>query len=72
MAEESVSWEYRVQIFGTFWSSVKPEEMEKELNEWGQEGWEVVSSVVVENTNKITVIAKRPLSNKVRRMRSMP
>ncbi len=72
MTEESVCWEYRVQIFGTFWSSAKPLDIEKELNEWGQEGWEVVSSVVVENTNKITVIAKRPLSNKVRRMRSMP
>lgn len=72
MAEEMKKWEYRVHTFGTFWSGVKNEEVQKALNEWGEEGWEVVSSFPVENTNKVTIVAKRPLTREVMRMRSMP
>lgn len=72
MPEETQAWEYRVQKFGTFWSAVSDEELERMLNEWGQEGWQVVSAVGVESTNKIMVIARRPLSGRVRRQRSMP
>jgi hypothetical protein len=42
------------------------------LNEWGEEGWEVVSTHVLENQNKINVIAKRLLTRETVRRRSMP
>jgi hypothetical protein len=69
---EVVQWEYRVQTFGSVWRGVKAEELEQVLNVWGEDGWEVVSSHAVENSNKINIIAKRPLTDSVRRQRSMP
>jgi len=72
MVEEIKQWEYRVQTVGTFWSGVKANELEQLLNELGEEGWEVVSTHIIENANKINVIAKRPLSSTARRFRSMP
>ena len=72
MAEEIKQWEYRVQTVGAFWSGVKADELEQLLNEWGEEGWEVVSTHIIENANKINVIAKRPLTREALRRRSMP
>jgi hypothetical protein len=72
MAEETKQWEYRVQIVGSFWSGVKADELEQLLNEWGEEGWEVVSTHIIENANKVNVIAKRLLSSSTKRFRSMP
>lgn len=72
MAIEFQQWEYRVQTVGGFWSGVKADELEQLLNEWGDEGWEVVSTHIIENANKINVIAKRPLTSTTRRFRSMP
>jgi hypothetical protein len=72
MAEETKQWEYRVQTVGSFWSSVKTDELEQLLNAWGEEGWEVISTHIIENTYKVNVIAKRPLSTATRRVRSMP
>lgn len=71
MTGELPLWEYRVQTFGSFWSGVKADELEKMLNEWGADGWEVVSTHILENQNKINVIARRPLTREVRRARSM-
>ena len=72
MAEETLKWEYRVQTVGAFWSAVKADELQQLLNEWGEEGWEVVSTHIIENTFKVNVIAKRSLSTSTRRFRSMP
>jgi hypothetical protein len=72
MSNEFQAWEYRVQKFGSIWTNTRDEDLEKILNEWGQEGWEVVSSIGPDSGNKITVFAKRPLSDGVRRGRSMP
>lgn len=72
MAEETKQWEYRVQTVGSFWAGVKADELEQLLNEWGEEGWEVVSTHILENANKINVIAKRSLSPATKRFRSMP
>lgn len=69
---ELIQWEYRVRTFGSFWKAVRAEELEQLLNEWGEDGWEVVSTYTIENSNKINVIAKRPLTADVRRRRSMP
>ena len=72
MYEDISQWEYRVQTVGGFFSGVKAEELEDLLNEWGEEGWEVVSTHLIENHNKINVIAKRPLTDRIRRERSRP
>jgi hypothetical protein len=72
MSGETQLWEYRVQTVGSFWLGVKADELEQLLNEWGEEGWEVVSTHILENMNKINVIAKRPLTDRARRRRSMP
>jgi len=72
MPDEYQVWEYRVQTVGSLWSGVKAAELENLLNEWGLEGWEVVSTHIIENANKINVIAKRPLTDRARRRRSMP
>ncbi len=72
MTESTLQWEYRVQTVGSIWSGVKADELEQLLNEWGQEGWEVVSTHILENQNKINVIAKRLLTERVKRTRSMP
>lgn len=69
---ELTKWEYRVQTVGAFWAGVKADELEPTLNEWGEEGWEVVSTHVLENQNKINVIAKRLLTRETVRRRSMP
>lgn len=69
---ELPKWEYRVQTVGGFWAGVNAGELEELLNEWGAEGWEVVSTHIIENANKINVIAKRPLTRETIRRRSMP
>ena len=72
MHPELTQWEYRVQTLGGFFSGIKADDLEEMLNEWGEDGWEVVSAHVIENTNKINLIAKRPLTDRVRRERSRP
>ena len=72
MPDETQLWEYRVQTVGSLWSGVKADVLEQLLNEWGEEGWEVVSTHILENANKINVIAKRRLNDRTRRRRSMP
>ena len=72
MIEEIKQWEYRVQTVGGFFRGVPASELEQLLNEWGEEGWEVVSTHILENANKINVIAKRPLTASHRRQRSIP
>ena len=52
MVEEIKQWEYRVQMVGGFFSGVKAEELSELLNEWGEDGWEVVSTHIIENANK--------------------
>lgn len=68
---ETIQWEYRVQTVGSFLAGVKAEKLEQLLNEWGEDGWEVVSTHIIENANKINVIAKRPLTVATRRQRSL-
>jgi hypothetical protein len=72
MPDETKQWEYRVQTFGSFLSGVKADELETTLNEWGEDGWEVVATHPIEGMSKINVIAKRPLTDRVKRARSMP
>jgi len=38
---ETTQWEYRVKSFGSFFQGVRDDLLEAELNQWGEEGWEV-------------------------------
>lgn len=66
---ESVQWEYRVESFGTFFKAPKDEALEGALDEWGVEGWEVISIFKSSygGSERITVVAKRRLSATARR-----
>jgi hypothetical protein len=71
MADEHKQWEYRVQTIGSLFGT-KDELIQSTLDEWGEEGWEAINVFTPENSGKITIVAKRPLTERVRRMRSMP
>jgi hypothetical protein len=64
-------WEYRVEDFGgVIKSEPKKEDFQALLNDWGEEGWEIVSAAYSTGTTRLRVIAKRPLTPAVRRRRS--
>ena len=71
MAEEIKHWEYRVQTVGGVFST-KDEDIQATLDEWGAEVWEAVNVYVISGSARVTIVAKRPLTDRARRMRSMP
>ena len=71
MAEEFKLWEYRVQTIGGIFGT-KDELIQSTLDEWGAEGWEAINVFTPEGSGKITIVAKRPLTDRVRRARSIP
>ena len=71
MTEETQLWEYRVQTIGGVFGT-KDELIQATLDEWGAEGWEAINVFTPEGSGKITIVAKRPLTDLVRRMRSIP
>jgi hypothetical protein len=71
MAEEVKQWEYRVQTIGRFFGT-KDEDIQATLNDWGTDGWEAINVYTPEGSGKITIVAKRLLTERVRRMRSIP
>jgi hypothetical protein len=71
MAEEIKQWEYRVQTIGSLFGT-KNEHIQATLDEWGQEGWEAINVFTPEGSGKITIVAKRPLTDRIRRTRSLP
>jgi hypothetical protein len=71
MTEETKQWEYRVQTIGSIFGT-KDEQIEAALDEWGADGWEAINVFTPEGSGKITMVAKRPLTDRARRMRSMP
>ncbi len=71
MAEEIKQWEYRVQTIGSVFGT-KDEHIQATLNEWGEEGWEAINVYTPYGSGKVTIIAKRLLTDRGRRMRSMP
>jgi hypothetical protein len=72
MPDETGQWEYRVQTIGSTILGTKDEHIQATLNEWGEEGWEALAVYTPEGSGKVTIVAKRPLTERVRRMRSMP
>lgn len=71
MADEINTWEYRVQTIGSIFGT-KDEQVESTLDEWGSEGREAIHVYTPYGSGKITIVAKRPLTIRTQRMRSMP
>jgi hypothetical protein len=71
MAEEIKRWEYRVLTIGSIFGT-KDEHIQAALNDWGEEGWEAINVYTPSGSGKITIVAKRPLTDRARRIRSMP
>lgn len=71
MAEEMKQWEYRVQTIGSLFGT-KDEYIQATLDEWGAEGWEAINVYTPYGSGKITIVAKRLLTGRARRLRSMP
>ena len=71
MTDETKFWEYRVQTVGGVFGT-KDDLIQSLLNEWGAEGWEAVNVLASQGSGKVTIVAKRPLTDRVRRMRTMP
>jgi hypothetical protein len=72
MAETVRNWEYQVDTIGSALHSPKDEELETLLNEWGEDGWEVISIITPTGSNKIRIVARRPLTEVNRRRRNWP
>lgn len=72
MAETVKSWEYQVATIGSALHSPKDEELETLLNEWGEDGWEVINILTPSGGKKIRIVARRPLTAASRRRRNWP
>ena len=71
MNDEIKQWEYRVQTIGSTFGT-KDENIQATLDEWGSEGWEAINVYTPSQSGKVTIVAKRPLTERMRRIRSMP
>lgn len=71
MTEEIKQWEYRVQTIGSVFGT-RDERIEETLDAWGEEGWEALAVYTPYGSGKVTIVAKRPLTDRARRLRSMP
>ena len=68
---ETIQWEYRVETIGSVLRGAKDEETEATLNEWGEDGWEVISARPPTDSSKMTIVAKRPLTIDAQRQRRL-
>lgn len=68
---DPIAWEYKVLSGGSIWSAPKDENLEAILNQLGAENWEVLA-VYEPPGGKLRIVAKRPLTTRSRRSRSMP
>jgi len=71
MNDEIKQWEYRVETIGSVFGT-KDEQIQGTLDEWGSEGWEAINVYTPYGSGKITIVAKRLLTERARRLRSMP
>ena len=71
MTEQTQQWEYRVLTIGGVFGT-KDEQIEATLNEWGLDGWEATQVYTPSQSSKVTIVAKRPLTDSTRRRASWP
>jgi hypothetical protein len=67
---ERIQWEYRVQTIGSIFGT-KDEAIQTLLNEWGEDSWEVIHVYNPESSGQVTIVAKRLLTERTRRQRSL-
>ena len=72
MSNENEKWEYKVLTIGSGIFGTKAENIEETLNTLGIEGWEAIAVYTPYGSEKITIVAKRPLTRETIRRRSMP
>jgi hypothetical protein len=65
-------WEYYVETLGSTWKTSRDDELTAVLNELGNDGWEIFHTEQLPSSNKLRLIAKRPLSGPVRKEKSWP
>ena len=66
-------WEYRVEdIGGLFSRRLDKGAVQDLLNQWGEDGWEVINMANGGNPRYWRIVAKRPLTSMEKRRRSMP
>jgi hypothetical protein len=68
---ETQLWEYQVLTIGNVFGA-KDNQIQETLNEWGVQGWELAHVYTPSGSSKVTIVAKRPLTERTRRQRSMP
>jgi len=69
---EIILWEYQVITIGGVFGT-KEGMIQETLNTWGEQGWEVFHAFNPSSSGgKVTLMAKRPLTERARRQRSMP
>lgn len=69
---ENMLWEYTVQTCGTTFHAPKDDELQAVLNSLGEQSWEAFSTMQLEGSYKVRVVAKRPLTGSVRRRSAWP
>jgi len=67
--DEIKKWEYQVLTIGSVFGT-KDEQIAATLNAWGEDGWEAINVYTPSNSSKVTIVAKRPLTESVRRQRT--
>ncbi len=68
---ESEQWEYRVLTIGSMFGT-RDEQIEDTLNEWGLEGWQATQVYTPSQSGKVTLVARRPLTDARRRHADWP
>jgi len=68
---ETQLWEYQVITIGSVFGT-KDQMIQDTLNEWGAQGWEATHVYTPSQSGKVTIVARRALSERTRRQRSMP
>jgi len=68
---ETQLWEYQVITIGSVFGT-KDRMIQDTLNEWGAQGWEATHVYTPSQSGKVTIVARRALSERTRRQRSMP
>jgi len=71
MPDETKQWEYHVQTIGSMFGT-KDDDIQSTLNEWGEEGWEAINVYTPEGSGKVTIVAKRLLTERALRRRTIP
>lgn len=58
-------WEYKVLKERHWLKGIRAEEIEEELNLWGEDGWELVA--IERQQNELLAVLKRPVGSSRRR-----